>query len=63
MVLNLIIGCRRSSVVYRPVGEYQGLELDACRDGEPVKQWVKGSDMREFGLVEHQMGSSILDTL
>ena len=49
--------------MYCPVGQYQCFEFDACQDGKPVEVPEEGSDMREFGLVEHQTGSSILNAL
>ena len=42
-----------------PVGQHQCLEFDACRDGKPVKVPEKGSDMREFRLVEHQTAVAV----
>ena len=45
------------------VGKHQGLESDASCYREPVQGAKERGDMRKFGEVEHQAGSSILDEL
>lgn len=45
-----------SSLMCCPAGKYQCLELDACKDEEPVKRLEERGEVCELRLVEHQTG-------
>ena len=43
--------------------QYHGLVVDVSFDWKPVESLEEQGDMGEFGKVEHQAGSSVLDKL